>query len=131
MSNTYSTVFCRSTPIRYAKVEARFYPIPRYHGPQPRRRVSVSEAVLEELAMTAERFEQIKNATYRGDRRRSIAGPIHYWPVGVAWLCRHRLRIRGGFLEVARFASLGLPDPGRAHAVNERARTTATPAVRE
>jgi len=43
-------------------------PIPRYHRPHPRRRVSVNEAVLDERAMTAERFEQIKNATYRSDR---------------------------------------------------------------
>ena len=81
--------------------------------------------------MTAERFEQIKNATYRGDRRRSIAGPIHHWPVGVAWLCRHRLRIRAGFLEVARFASLGLPHPGRAHAGNERAGAIEAAPLRE
>ena len=70
--------------------------------------------------MAVERFEQV-NATYRGDRRRSIAGPIHHWSVGVAWLCRDRLRIRGGFLEVTRFAALCLPDPRRAHAVNGRA----------
>ena len=43
-------------------------PIRRYHGPHPRRRVSVNEAVLDERAMTAERFEQVKNAAYRGDR---------------------------------------------------------------
>ena len=59
---------CRSTPIQSAKVEALLNPIRRYHRPHPRRRVSVNEAVLDERATTAERFEQV-NATYRGDRR--------------------------------------------------------------
>ena len=61
--------------------------------------------------MTAERFEQVNKTAYRSNRRRPIAGPIHHWPAGVAWLCRDRLRIRGGFLEVTRFARLCLPDP--------------------
>ena len=80
----------------------------------------MNEAVLDERAMTAERFEHV-NATYRGDRRRSIAGPIDHLSVGVAWLCRDRLRIRGGFLEVTRFAPLCLSDPRCAHAGNGRA----------
>ena len=125
-----SRLCCRSTTIQSAKVEALLNPIRRYHRSHPHRCVSVYEAVLDERAMTAERFEQV-NATYRGDRRRSIAGPIHHWSVGVAWLCRDRLRIRGGFLEVTRFAPLRLPDPRCAHALNEWAGATATPAVRE
>src|SRR6266567_425407 len=121
---------CRSTTIQSAKEEALLNPIRRYHRPHPGRRVSMNEAVLDERAMTAERFEQV-NATYRGDRRRSIAGPIHHWAVGVAWLCRDWLRVRGGFLEVTRFAPLCVPDPRCAHALNERAGATATAALRE
>ena len=43
-------------------------PIPRYHRPHPRHRASVHEAVVDQRAMAAERFEQIKNAIYRSDR---------------------------------------------------------------
>ena len=54
--------------IQSAKVEVLLNPIRTYNRTHPRHRASVHEAVVDQRAMAAERFEQIKNATYRSDR---------------------------------------------------------------